>query len=191
MTRSPRLQSSDDDYYYPSFVSEPKSKRGRSDVPLWFQISEQWIPDYTSLYCLYWTCLSLLDLSLLDLSLLDLSVSTGPVSVSTVTCWSAPSAIGIAGLGGGFEIGVEVSDLVIILNQRRAVDAFTKGGNLTLGGNCTVAVGPIGRNVEADVSIRSPAAVFTYCRSRGLFAGISLEGSGLIERKDTNRKYDQ
>ncbi|KAJ4921994.1 hypothetical protein JOQ06_002027 [Pogonophryne albipinna] len=103
--------------------------------------------------------------------------------------WSAPSAIGIAGLGGGFEIGVEVSDLVIILNQRRAVDAFTKGGNLTLGGNCTVAVGPIGRNVEADVVIRSPAAVFTYCRSRGLFAGISLEGSGLIERKDTNRKF--
>ncbi|XP_031734429.1 SH3 domain-containing YSC84-like protein 1 [Anarrhichthys ocellatus] len=103
--------------------------------------------------------------------------------------WSAPSAIGIAGLGGGFEIGVEVSDLVIILNHRRAVEAFTKGGNLTLGGNCTVAVGPMGRNVEADVAIRSPTAVFTYCRSRGLFAGISLEGSGLIERKETNRKF--
>ncbi|XP_053273062.1 SH3 domain-containing YSC84-like protein 1 isoform X3 [Pleuronectes platessa] len=103
--------------------------------------------------------------------------------------WSAPSAIGIAGLGGGFEIGVEVSDLVIILNQRRAIEAFTKGGNLTLGGNCTVAVGPMGRNVEADVLLRSTAAVFTYCRSRGLFAGISLEGSYLIERKDTNRKF--
>lgn len=103
--------------------------------------------------------------------------------------WSAPSAIGIAGLGGGFEIGVEVSDLVIILNQRRAIEAFTKGGNLTLGGNFTVAVGPMGRNVEADVAVRSTAAVFTYCRSRGLFAGISLEGSYLIERKDTNRKF--
>uniref|UniRef100_UPI0037E8EDFE SH3 domain-containing YSC84-like protein 1 n=1 Tax=Semicossyphus pulcher TaxID=241346 RepID=UPI0037E8EDFE len=103
--------------------------------------------------------------------------------------WSAPSAIGIAGLGGGFEIGVEVSDLVIILNQRRAIEAFTKGGNLTLGGNCTVAVGPMGRNVEADVVLRSTAAVFTYCRSRGLFAGISLEGSYLIERKETNRKF--
>ncbi|KAM4711325.1 SH3 domain-containing YSC84-like protein 1 isoform 3-T3 [Anableps anableps] len=103
--------------------------------------------------------------------------------------WSAPSAIGIAGLGGGFEIGVEVSDLVIILNQRRAIEAFTKGGNLTLGGNCTVAVGPMGRNLEADVALRSTAAVFTYCRSRGLFAGISLEGSYLIERKDTNRKF--
>lgn len=103
--------------------------------------------------------------------------------------WSAPSAIGIAGLGGGFEIGVEVSDLVIILNQRRAIEAFTKGGNLTLGGNCTVAVGPMGRNLEADVALRSTAAVFTYCRSRGLFAGISLEGSYLIERKETNRKF--
>ncbi|XP_061571994.1 SH3 domain-containing YSC84-like protein 1 isoform X2 [Cololabis saira] len=103
--------------------------------------------------------------------------------------WSAPSAIGIAGLGGGFEIGVEVSDLVIILNQRRAIEAFTKGGNLTLGGNCTVAVGPMGRNLEADVALRSTAAVFTYCRSRGLFAGVSLEGSYLIERKETNRKF--
>ncbi|XP_038865161.1 SH3 domain-containing YSC84-like protein 1 isoform X2 [Salvelinus namaycush] len=103
--------------------------------------------------------------------------------------WSAPSAIGIAGLGGGFEIGVEVSDLVVILMQRRAVDSFSKGGNLTLGGNCTVAVGPMGRNLEADVALRSTAAVFTYCKSRGLFAGVSLEGSCLIERKDTNRKF--
>lgn len=47
------------------------------------------------------------------------------------------------------------------------------------------------RNVEADVALRSTAAVFTYCRSRGLFAGISLEGSYLIERKETNRKYEQ
>ncbi|XP_067840296.1 SH3 domain-containing YSC84-like protein 1 isoform X2 [Heptranchias perlo] len=103
--------------------------------------------------------------------------------------WSAPSAIGIAGLGGGFEIGIEVSDLVIILNHKRAVEAFAKGGNLTLGGNFTVAIGPIGRNLEGDVAVRSSAAVYTYCKSRGLFAGISLEGSCLIERKETNRKF--
>lgn len=103
--------------------------------------------------------------------------------------WSAPSAIGIAGLGGGFEIGIEVSDLVIILNYDRAVEAFAKGGNLTLGGNFTVAVGPLGRNLEGNVALRSSAAVFTYCKSRGLFAGISLEGSCLIERKETNRKF--
>ncbi|XP_007952829.1 SH3 domain-containing YSC84-like protein 1 [Orycteropus afer afer] len=65
--------------------------------------------------------------------------------------WSAPSAIGIAGLGGGFEIGIEVSDLVIILNYDRAVEAFAKGGNLTLGGNFTVAVGPLGRFYCQDI----------------------------------------
>ncbi|XP_062981888.1 SH3 domain-containing YSC84-like protein 1 [Elgaria multicarinata webbii] len=103
--------------------------------------------------------------------------------------WSAPSAIGIAGLGGGFEIGIEVSDLVVILNHERAVEAFAKGGNLTLGGNFTVAIGPLGRNLEGDVALRSSAAVYTYCISRGLFAGVSLEGSCLIERKETNSKF--
>ncbi|XP_004686151.2 PREDICTED: SH3 domain-containing YSC84-like protein 1 [Condylura cristata] len=103
--------------------------------------------------------------------------------------WSAPSAIGIAGLGGGFELGIEVSDLVVILNYDRAVEAFARGGNLTLGGSFTVAVGPVGRNLEADVALRSSAAVFTYCKSRGLFAGLSLEGSCLIERKEANRKF--
>uniref|UniRef100_A0A8C0H758 SH3 and SYLF domain containing 1 n=1 Tax=Chelonoidis abingdonii TaxID=106734 RepID=A0A8C0H758_CHEAB len=64
-----------------------------------------------------------------------------------------------------------------------------KGGNLTLGGNFTVAIGPLGRNLEGDVAVRSSAAVYTYCKSRGLFAGVSLEGTCLIERKETNRKF--
>lgn len=105
------------------------------------------------------------------------------------TGWSAPSAIGLAGLGGGFEIGVEVTDFVIILTSRAAINAFSKGGNLTLGGNFTVAAGPLGRNVEGDVSIRSPAAIYTYSKTKGIFAGISIEGTALIERKDANKKF--
>ncbi|XP_076450744.1 SH3 domain-containing YSC84-like protein 1 isoform X2 [Babylonia areolata] len=103
--------------------------------------------------------------------------------------WSAPSAIGLAGLGGGFEVGMEVTDFVIILNTQAAVDAFSKGGNLTLGGNFTIAVGPLGRNLEGDVAVRSPAAIYTYSKTKGIFAGISVEGSALIERKDANRKF--
>lgn len=83
----------------------------------------------------------------------------------------------------------QVTDFVIILNTRSAVEAFSKGGNLTLGGNFTIAVGPLGRNAEADVSVRSPAAIYTYSKTKGLFAGISIEGSALIERKDANKKY--
>ncbi|CAC5414422.1 SH3YL1 [Mytilus coruscus] len=103
--------------------------------------------------------------------------------------WSAPSALGIAGLGGGFEIGAEVTDFVILLMSRSSVDAFSKGGNLTLGGNLSIAAGPLGRNIEADVAVRSPAAIYTYSKTKGLFAGISIEGSALIERKDANKKF--
>ena len=83
---------------------------------------------------------------------------------------------------------MQVTDFVIILNKSTAVDAFSKGGNLTLGGNFTIAAGPMGRNLEGDVSLRSPAAIYTYSKTKGLFAGISIEGSGLIERKDANKK---
>uniref|UniRef100_UPI00358E76F9 SH3 domain-containing YSC84-like protein 1 n=1 Tax=Myxine glutinosa TaxID=7769 RepID=UPI00358E76F9 len=103
--------------------------------------------------------------------------------------WSAPSAVGIAGLGGGFEIGLEVSDLVIVLNTHKAVEAFACGSNVTLGSNLTVSIGPMGRAAEVDVAMRRTAAMFTYCRSRGLFAGISLEGAYLFQRKDANQKF--
>lgn len=73
--------------------------------------------------------------------------------------------------------------------SRSSVDAFSKGGNLTLGGNLSIAAGPLGRNIEADVAVRSPAAIYTYSKTKGLFAGISIEGSALIERKDANKKY--
>ena len=75
-----------------------------------------------------------------------------------------------------------------MLNSQSAVEAFSKGGNLTLGGNFSVAIGPVGRNAEADVAVRSPSAIYTYSKTRGLFAGISLEGSGIVERKDANKK---
>ena len=85
-------------------------------------------------------------------------------------------------------ISVQVTDFVIILNKRSAVEAFSKGGNLTLGGNFTIAAGPLGRNMEGDISVRSPAAIYTYSKTQGLFAGISIEGSYLVERKDANKK---
>ncbi|XP_070564921.1 SH3 domain-containing YSC84-like protein 1 [Ptychodera flava] len=102
--------------------------------------------------------------------------------------WSAPSAIGLVGIGGGFEIGAEVTDFIFILNTQSAVDAFSKGGNLTLGANFSVAAGPMGRSVEGDLAARSATAIYTYSKTKGLYAGISLEGAGLIERKSSNAK---
>jgi lipid-binding SYLF domain-containing protein len=112
---------------------------------------------------------------------------TGVVVARTEKGWSAPSAIGTGGLGVGFQAGVEITEFVIVLNTPAAVDAFAKEANVTLGGNLSVAAGPVGRAAEAGVGLQT--AVYTYSRSQGLFAGVSLEGTGIGTRDDVNAGY--
>ena len=68
---------------------------------------------------------------------------TGVVVARTEKGWSGPSAIGTGGLGIGFQAGVEITEFVIVLNTPAAVEAFAKQGNVTLGGNLSVAAGPV------------------------------------------------
>ncbi|KAH7161389.1 hypothetical protein EDB81DRAFT_755936 [Dactylonectria macrodidyma] len=104
--------------------------------------------------------------------------------------WSAPSAIATAGAGVGGQIGFELTDFVFILNDANAVKTFAQAGSLTLGGNVSLAAGPVGRNAEAAgaASLKSVAGIFSYSKTKGLFAGVSLEGSAIIERRDANEK---
>ena len=104
--------------------------------------------------------------------------------------WSPPSAIVAGGAGFGGQIGFELTDFVFILNDAAAVRTFSQMGNLTLGGNVSIAAGPVGRNAEAAgaASMKGVAGVFAYSKTKGLFAGVSLEGSGFFERKDANAK---
>ena len=101
--------------------------------------------------------------------------------------WSGPSAIGTGGAGFGFQVGGQVTEFVIILNTQAAVRAFARGGNVEFGGALSVAAGPVGRAAEAG--ILPVAAVYTYSRSQGLFAGASLEGTILIAQSDKNARY--
>lgn len=105
--------------------------------------------------------------------------------------WSAPSCIGLAGAGVGGQIGLELTDFVMILNTKDAVKTFAALGSVQLGGNLSIAAGPIGRSAEASgtASHRGVSAVFSYSKTKGLFAGVSLEGSVLIERRDANKKF--
>ena len=112
---------------------------------------------------------------------------TGVVVARTEKGWSGPSAIGTGGLGVGFQAGVEITEFVIVLNTPAAVEAFAKQGNATLGGNLSVAAGPVGRSAEAGVGLQ--AATYTYSRSQGLFAGVSLEGTAIGTRDDANEAY--
>ncbi|KAF9928001.1 hypothetical protein BGZ67_007204, partial [Mortierella alpina] len=94
-------------------------------------------------------------------------------------------------MGFGGQIGAEITDFVVVLNNKTAVKSFTAGGNVTLGGNLSVAAGPIGRTAEAgaSASVKSVAAIYSYSKTKGLFAGVSIEGSVIIERKDANEAF--
>jgi lipid-binding SYLF domain-containing protein len=112
---------------------------------------------------------------------------TGVVVARTDKGWSGPSAIGTGGIGFGFQAGVQVSELVILLNTPEAVNAFSKGGNVTLGAGMSIAAGPVGRDAEGSLTLG--AAMYTYSRSQGLFAGVSLEGTVIGTRDETNAEY--
>lgn len=111
---------------------------------------------------------------------------TGIVVARLDKGWSGPSAIGTGGIGVGFQAGAKVTELVIVLNTPAAVDAFAKGGNVTLGGALSVAAGPIGRSAEAAIGLQ--AAIYTYSVSQ-LFAGVSLEGTVIGTRDEVNAEY--
>lgn len=105
--------------------------------------------------------------------------------------WSAPSAVVTAGAGVGGQVGAELTDFVFILNTEAAVESFAQFGSVTLGGNISVALGPLGRNGElaANGSLKNIAPIFAYSKTKGAFAGVSLEGSAIVERREANRKF--
>src|SRR5207247_7882987 len=111
----------------------------------------------------------------------------GVVVARTGHGWSGPSFIGTGGAGWGLQIGAQVTDFVIVLNNESAVRAFSRGGNVTIGADVSAAAGPVGRTAEGAVA--PTAAVYTYSRSKGLFAGVSLEGAVIGTQRDSNSRY--
>jgi lipid-binding SYLF domain-containing protein len=111
----------------------------------------------------------------------------GVVVARTGNGWSGPSFVGTGGAGWGPQIGAQITEFVFVLNTNRAVRAFSRDGNLTLGADASVAAGPVGR--EAQAAITPTAAIYTYSRTKGLFAGASLEGSVIATQKTANTRY--
>jgi SH3 domain-containing YSC84-like protein 1 len=111
----------------------------------------------------------------------------GVVVARTGNGWSGPSFVGTGGAGWGAQIGAQITEYVFVLNTNRAVRAFSRDGNLTLGADASVAAGPVGR--EAAAAITPTAAIYTYSRAQGLFAGVSLEGTVIATQKTANHRY--
>src|SRR5436309_3734848 len=111
----------------------------------------------------------------------------GVVIARTAHGWSEPSFIATGGAGWGLQVGAQVTDFVIVLNNDSAVRAFSRGGNVTIGADVSAAAGPVGRTASGAVA--PTAAVYTYSRSKGLFAGVSLEGAVIGTQRDSNSRY--
>ena len=92
--------------------------------------------------------------------------------------WRGPAFLQIGSGSFGWQIGVQATDLILVIMNQRGVNAFFKN-NLTLGGDISVAAGPVGRNLKASTDATLKAAVYSYSRSKGFFAGLSLEGAYL------------
>lgn len=114
-------------------------------------------------------------------------IGHGVVVARTARGWSGPSFIGQGGAGWGLQIGAEATHFVFVLNTEAAVRAFGKGGNVTLGADASVAAGPVGR--DAQVAVVPNAAIYTYSRTKGLFAGAALEGTVIGTQSDENARY--
>ncbi len=111
----------------------------------------------------------------------------GVIVARTGRGWSGPSFVGLGGAGWGLQIGAQVTDFIFVLNNDAAVRAFSRDGNVKLGADVSAAAGPVGRDLQADVT--TTAAVYTYSRSKGLFAGITLEGAIIGTQKTANNRY--
>jgi lipid-binding SYLF domain-containing protein len=102
--------------------------------------------------------------------------------------WSPPLFVRIEGGSIGFQIGAQRTDVVLVIMNRRGMDKLL-GDKVTLGADASVAAGPVGRHATAQTNVRLDAEILGYSRSKGLFAGLSLEGSTLRQDKDDNRDF--
>jgi len=101
--------------------------------------------------------------------------------------WGAPAMYALEGDSIGMQIGGEATDLILlVMNQRGAASVLSS--KIKLGGDASAAAGPVGRDASANTDLWMRAEILSYSRSRGLFAGISLEGSTLRQDKKANER---
>jgi lipid-binding SYLF domain-containing protein len=99
--------------------------------------------------------------------------------------WGSPAMYALEGASVGFQLGGEATDLVLLVMNERGASAILES-KVKLGGDASVAAGPKGRTASADTDATMRAEILSYSRARGLFAGISLEGSTLRPDNDAS-----
>jgi lipid-binding SYLF domain-containing protein len=101
--------------------------------------------------------------------------------------WGAPAAVRVEGGSVGFQIGASETDVVLLVMNDSGMRHLLSD-KFTIGGDATAAAGPIGRDASAQTDAKLNAEILSYSRSRGVFAGVSLEGATLRPDEDTNKE---
>ena len=102
--------------------------------------------------------------------------------------WTGPAFIYLGAGSLGFQIGVEMVDMILVVIGEQTMDSFLKA-SFKLGGDVAIAAGPFGAQATAATDIRLKGGIFSYSRAQGLFAGVSLEGAGMGTQSELNRAY--
>lgn len=103
--------------------------------------------------------------------------------------WYGPSFVNIAGASWGLQIGAQSVALVLVITNDRGMEQFVKGDQFKLGGDIAIAAGPVGRQGSAATDINLKASIYSYSMTKGLFAGITLEGSQIEVDENANTVY--
>ena len=111
----------------------------------------------------------------------------GVMSVKSASGWSAPAFVTLTGGSLGLQIGGQATDIVLVVVNERGIDNLAQN-TFKIGGDASVAAGPVGREAAASTDYKLQAQILSYSRSRGLFAGVSLAGSTIRADRDANEK---
>lgn len=104
--------------------------------------------------------------------------------------WGEPVFVTLAGGGFGLQAGIQSADVILVFKTAKSLDRVLRGkGKVTLGGDIGIAAGPVGRQAEAATDGQLKAEIYSYSRSRGLFAGVSLEGAAIWSDAAANRDF--
>jgi lipid-binding SYLF domain-containing protein len=101
--------------------------------------------------------------------------------------WSSPAFLTITGGSFGAQIGAQAIDLVLVINGQRGLEQLVKN-QFKIGADASVAAGPVGRDASASTDLQMRAQILSYSRSRGLFAGVTLNGSTIRQDRDANER---
>ena len=112
----------------------------------------------------------------------------GVISARTADGWSSPAFMTITGGSVGLQIGGQAADLILVIMQRRGLESLVKN-QFKLGADAAVAAGPVGRDAQASTDLQLRAEILSYSRARGLFAGVTINGSTFRSDRDANERF--